>query len=337
MSDFNPSSRLETDFRLPPKPETRLEFLTSRLISLLSTPILTRGVDLSHWNGEVDFTALKASGIDFVILKATEGTSWVDSKFSEYWRSAHSINLPIMTYHFFRSNYGGFDQAKHHVDTLVDQGFLSAMGYKSPVMWADVESEDGATVSQRQNRLLAFHQTIEALSYQSGHYSSPYLWDKLLNNVSWGGDYWGWNAHWTSGNEILPSGWTQSSRKVWQYGIYPTHGWVEPVSGTPGAVDCNWFFGSLEDLNNWLGITPSADCCEELKAELARIESEYKAEVARLELEVNSNKVEINSLQQSDIQTEARLINLETQGADQESRLTSIEELIQSARDILCG
>jgi chromosome segregation ATPase len=90
-------------------------------------------------------------------------------------------------------------------------------------------------------------------------------------------------------------------------------------------------------LNNWLGITPSVDCCEELRAELARIESEYKAEVARLELEVNSNKVEINSLQQSDIQTDARLTDLETQGADQESRLTSIESLIQSARDILCG
>ena len=326
MSDFNPASRLETDFRLPPRIKTRFAMIMSNLVSILATPTLIRGVDLSHWNGEVDFSALKVSGIDFVILKATEGTSWVDDKFNEYWRSAHSINLPIMTYHFFRSNYGGSAQATHHKDTLVDLGFLETVGYKSPVMWADVETSDGASVSQRQNRLFAFHQTMEAFGYESGHYSSPYLWEKLLNNVSWGADYWGWNAHWTGGTEILPTGWTKSSRKVWQYGIYPTHSWVEPVQGVPGSVDCNWFYGSLQDLNNWLGIVPSIDCCEELKAE-----------IARLELEVNANKLEIQQLNESDIETKVRLINLETQGADFNNRLSEIESLIQSAKDVLCN
>ncbi len=86
-----------------------------------------------------------------------------------------------------------------------------------------------------------------------------------------------------------------------------------------------------------MGIVPSVDCCEELKAELARIESEYKAEIARLDVEVNSNKLEIYRLQETDIETEVRLINLETQGADFNNRLSEIELLIQSAKDVLCN
>jgi hypothetical protein len=143
---FDVSTKLETDFRLPPKPETRLSNITSRLFSILSTPILIRGIDGSHWN-DIDFAALKASGIDFVILKATEDVSWVDPKFDEYWKAAHAVGLPIMTYHFFRSNYGGSAQATHHKDTLTDLGFLDTVGYKSPVMWADVETADGASIS----------------------------------------------------------------------------------------------------------------------------------------------------------------------------------------------
>ena len=224
---FNISNRLETDFRLPPRPATRLERLTTRLTSILATPTQIRGVDISHWNGEVDFPALKASGIDFVILKATEDDSWVDPKFDTYWQQAYSVNLPIMTYHFFRSNVGGAAQATHHKETLINSGFLDTVGYQSPVMWADVETSDGASVSQRQNRLVAFHQTMEALGYQSGNYSSSYLWSTLLNNMV--NNYYGWVAHWTSADQpLIPTGWTKEDTKVWQYGIYDRHSWVDP-------------------------------------------------------------------------------------------------------------
>jgi GH25 family lysozyme M1 (1,4-beta-N-acetylmuramidase) len=261
-------------------------------------------VDLSHWNGDVDFVALKASGIEFVILKATEGVDWVDDKFDEYWRAAHEAGLLIMTYHFFRSNYGGAPQATHHKDTLIELGFLETVGYQSPVMWADVETTDGASVSQRQNRLYAFHQTIIGYGYQSGHYSSPYLWNSLIGNVSWAADYPGWDAHWTSASiPTLPLGWTRNSTRVWQNGIYPTHSWVEPVDGTPGAVDHNYFYGSLQDMKDWLGVEvapPPMECCDELYAE-----------IARLETEINSNKLEIYKLQQGEEVTDERLLEIE--------------------------
>lgn len=326
--DFNPLDRNEQDFRLPPARVSFLSNAKSYLVSVLSTPSKVRGVDLSHWNGEVDFVALKNSGIDFVILKATEGTGWVDEKFNDYWQSAYNVGLSIMTYHFFRSQYGGSQQATHHRDTLINSGFLGTVNYKSPVMWADVETSDGATVSQRQNRLLAFHQTITGMKYQSGHYSSPYLWNSLIGNVSWAADYAGWDAHWTSASEpVLPAGWTRASTRVWQYGIYPTHSWVAPVYGTPGAVDCNWFYGTLQELNEWLGVTiPPSDCCDEMKAE-----------IARLEAEINAIKLEVYNLQQYNISQDENIKALQAQGNVTNQRLAEIESLIQSVKNVLCN
>jgi lysozyme len=319
MSD----SRNEPDFRLPPKPRT----LLSSIVSALSTPVLTRGVDLSHWNGDVDFVALKASGIEFVILKATEGIGFVDEKFVPYWQSAHALDMPIMTYHFFRFNYGGFNQAKHHVNTLRDTGFLETVGYTSPIMWADVETEDDATLSQRQHRLLAFHETVTTYGHRSGHYSSPYLWGNLIGDVPWADEYCGWNAHWTSAEEpTLPVGWTKNSTKIWQYGIYPTHSWVEPVQGVPGRVDCNWFYGSLQNLKDWLGIVPSVDCCEELSNKISVLEKELVLLKARADAQDLWDK-----------EQDAKISALGLNDANKEARLSDIEILIQSIKDTICS
>ena len=323
MQDFNPANRTEQDFKLP---STR-KSLIGKIFSILSTPTLTRGVDLSHWNGDVDFVAMKNSGIEFVILKATEGTSFTDERFAEYWQKAYDAGLLILTYHFFRSNYGGAPQATWHKDNI--QEFLSVVGYKTPIVLADVETPDGATITQRQNRLLAFHQTIIGTGYQSGHYSSPYLWQTLIGSVPWADDYIGWVAHWTSANEpTLPQNWTTSSSKFWQYGIYPTHIWVEPVKGVSGAVDCNWFYGSVEDLKALLGVPepPPADCCDELRAE-----------IARLETEINVLKLEIYNSQQKDIAQDENILNLQLQGVDLNKRLSALEAVYQAIKNELCN
>ena len=330
--DFNPASRKEQDFRLPIVEPTLRNRISARLV-MLTTPSMIRGVDLSHWNEgeleEVDFFALKASGIEFVILKATEGISWVDNKFEKFFKKAHEAGLLIMTYHFFRSQYGGAAQAKHHRDTLSNLGFFDLVQYKSPVMWADVETADGASVSQRQNRLLAFHQTVTGMGYQSGHYSSPYLWNQLIGNVSWASDYTGWGAHWTSASvPTLPAGWTRASMRMWQNGIYPTHSWVEPVNGTPGAVDHNYFYGTLQDMKDWLGaevVPPPVDCCDELRAEIARLEEE-----------INYLKLEVYNVQQHNISQDEKISNNSILVLNNDARISEIETWIQTLQDAIC-
>jgi len=310
MSDYNSNQRNAQDFLIP---EDRTSWF-ARLVSSLVVPSKIHGVDISHHQGDVDFFALKNSGVEFVILKATEGDSWVDDRFAEYWRKALDAGLLVMTYHFFRSNFGGSVQAKHH-NTII-QEFLSASRYETPVIWFDVETEDGATKSQRQNRLLAAHQTAEALGYQSGHYSSPYLWDKLIGDVPWAYNYYGWIAHWTSASSpSLPLGWTKEKTKVWQYGIYPRYSWTNPVEGVSGEVDVDWFYGTREDLEQWLGANPVMECCDELKSEIELLKEQ-------------SNQW--NTSQDADI------LSLEQRLNSMDARVEDIEALVQSIKDIFC-
>jgi lysozyme len=57
-----------------------------------------RGIDLSRFNGEVDFTKLRADGLRFVYLKATEGRTR-DTMFARNWTAARQANLKVGAYH----------------------------------------------------------------------------------------------------------------------------------------------------------------------------------------------------------------------------------------------
>lgn len=62
-----------------------------------------RGIDISAHNGAVDFAELSHSGeVDFVMMKATEGTNFKDARFIDNYRGATEVGLKIGVYHFFR-------------------------------------------------------------------------------------------------------------------------------------------------------------------------------------------------------------------------------------------
>lgn len=341
--DFNPNTRLSSEnignFEIPVNS-------FSRFVRTLTAPSgdTIRGLDLSHWNADekIDFPTLKANGIDFVILKATEHTSFVDSTFQYKSVEALAAGIIVMPYHFFRGNYSGTAQARHCVDTLQATGFLDAIEYV-PIIWADVETTDGVSQSTRRNRLQIFLQEVETLGFQGGVYSSPSLWNSLIGSVSWVANYWQWVAHWTSASApTLPYNWTREKCIVWQNGIYPTHSWVEPVIGTTTTVDHNYLYGTLEYLKEILKFPttpppPNGDCvCEE--------------ELARLEEEMNFIKLEVYNLQQFDLQAKEihdklgedvsgldnRVTTLEATVLDLEERLSALETLLQQLQNILC-
>jgi lysozyme len=59
-----------------------------------------QGVDISRYQGSVDFDRLYAGGAHFVFIKATEGADYVDPKFADNWRRARAAGLPRAAYHF---------------------------------------------------------------------------------------------------------------------------------------------------------------------------------------------------------------------------------------------
>lgn len=72
-----------------------------------------KGVDVAHYQGEIDWETLAGQGIDFAWIKATEGSSHVDPRFAENWAGARETGLLVGAYHFMSFESSGTDQAEH--------------------------------------------------------------------------------------------------------------------------------------------------------------------------------------------------------------------------------
>lgn len=77
-----------------------------------------RGVDVSAHQGRVDWPTLASQGIDFAFVKATEGSSFVDSRFAYNFAQAQRSGLRVGAYHFFSFESSGEAQAAHFIETV---------------------------------------------------------------------------------------------------------------------------------------------------------------------------------------------------------------------------
>ena len=83
-----------------------------------------RGVDVSHYQGEIDWGTLADQKIQFAYLKATEGSSYLDPYFLENWKGAKEAGLKYGAYHFFSYDGSGSQQAEHYIASVPMGGAL---------------------------------------------------------------------------------------------------------------------------------------------------------------------------------------------------------------------
>jgi lysozyme len=76
------------------------------------------GVDVSHYQGDIDWLKVSQSNVSFAYIKATEGGDYVDPKFADNWKQARAAGLAVGAYHFFTRCKSGQEQAKNLLDTL---------------------------------------------------------------------------------------------------------------------------------------------------------------------------------------------------------------------------
>lgn len=61
-----------------------------------------RGVDVSSYQGKIDWNVIASQGISFAFVKATEGSSLVDPCFASNYGNAAAAGLQVGAYHFFQ-------------------------------------------------------------------------------------------------------------------------------------------------------------------------------------------------------------------------------------------
>ncbi len=58
------------------------------------------GIDVSHWQGTINWTSVKNSGVEFAFMKATQGNGYVDPTFHTNIRNATAAGVLVGPYHF---------------------------------------------------------------------------------------------------------------------------------------------------------------------------------------------------------------------------------------------
>ncbi len=87
----------------------------------LASDYSVRGLDLSHHNGKIIYEGLDS--LDFVFLKATEGTSLDDRDFETHYEGFKDKGIALGVYHFFRFDTDGKEQAQHFLSRIKGHTF----------------------------------------------------------------------------------------------------------------------------------------------------------------------------------------------------------------------
>jgi lysozyme len=137
----------------------------------------SRGVDLSHFNTNLQFHEI-AQTCDFVFLKATQSTGFVDPTFAGYRHRARECNLRVGAYHFLDPSQDGFSQATHFLSVFGDL----QSGELAPAI--DVESTPGWNADKIQV-VEDFAAAIIATFGECKIYASPGWWEGTFAGTEW--------------------------------------------------------------------------------------------------------------------------------------------------------
>ena len=152
------------------------------------------GIDVSKWQGKVDFNKVKNAGIEFVIMRMGSWRSQneeisMDSKFNEYYKLAKEAGLKIgvYIYNVSISEDDGIKTAKWVIDNLHGEKVDFPIAYD----WEDWPNFTNYHISMHtlSNSYLAFEKTLKDSGYDAMLYSSKYylenVWMHLENSKVW--------------------------------------------------------------------------------------------------------------------------------------------------------
>ncbi len=79
-----------------------------------------QGIDISEYNAVTDWNLVKSSGVQFAMIRASKGTSYVDKNFSENVKNAHGVGIYPGAYHYcVATNVDeALEEANHFVNTI---------------------------------------------------------------------------------------------------------------------------------------------------------------------------------------------------------------------------
>ncbi|MBP3217200.1 MAG: Ig-like domain-containing protein [Lachnospiraceae bacterium] len=198
---------------------------------ILQTGDTSVGIDVSTWNGGIDWNAVRSSGISFAIIRcgyrgSSVGALVEDSRFRTNITGARNAGLKVGVYFFSQA----VTEAEAVEEASMVIQLISGYGVNLPV-FLDVESSGGRgdriSADQRTKNIRAFCQTIRNSGYSAGVYANTNWFSEKIHTGSLT-DYNIWLAQYSA----APT-YTRTRYDIWQYSS------TGRVSGISGNVDMN--------------------------------------------------------------------------------------------------
>lgn len=197
---------------------------------------MLHGIDVSNWQGLVNWDDHADNGVAFAFAKASEGATYTDKWFDRNWQRMRENWLVCGAYHFARPEGEPADQARHFLRTIRQAGGLR----KGDLLALDLEADDKlppdqvAAFARRWCRMVERHTGVRPFIY-------TYLSFARKGNCAGLGEYPLWIASPGKpiGEPVVPAPW---------------RGWrIHQYANSP--LDRNVFHGSRQDLTR-LGYDP---------------------------------------------------------------------------------
>ena len=209
-----------------------------------------QGIDVSSHDGDIDWGAVKRSGISFAYLKTTEGGDFSDPKFMDNWKEAEAAGITRGAYHFMYWCRDADQQALFFMVNIPnDPDALPPvldLEYPDPGSSCDVDLPP-------EKALPMIKTLLRAMQARTGKTPIIYTDTNFYHDVISHGDFSGYSF------------WLRSTAATPQK-LYPGQGYTYwqfsgtgRVPGIYGEVDRNVFNGDAGDWNSFLvktGVIP---------------------------------------------------------------------------------
>jgi lysozyme len=147
-----------------------------------------RGVDISGHQGAVDWDLLKADGVDFAYIKASEGETFNDPRFSRNWYAAEQAGILRGAYHFFTQCRSGKAQAQNFMRVVpVDPNALPPVvdaEHMGPCLQSPAVKDVAAEIEVFLNALQAQYK-VRPIIYTTREFHDAYLAGKFPKERFW--------------------------------------------------------------------------------------------------------------------------------------------------------
>lgn len=201
---------------------------------------MVNGIDVSDFEPDVDWNAVKNSGYSFAYTKATEGTGFTAQTFGPNWGGLAGAGILRGAYHMFRFEEDPIAQAKFFLGVV-----NPSAGDLPPAL--DLELTPPYGPDQAIANIAKFLGVVEQVTGSfCVLYLGYYFWQGALGSTTGFSGHPLWLAQYDNGPQptLVPSAW--STWTFWQYTD------KKSVGGVNGAVDADLFNGDVASLNSLL-------------------------------------------------------------------------------------